>query len=83
MAELINEPLKQNSMYPQSTSLNRKEDIILKMSRTEFKNVISIIEENTTFIGGADDLFCKTAIKRVKSINRMLLRNNLKNQINW
>ena len=66
-----------------SAPLNRQEDIILKMSKSEFNALISMVESDAIAIGGADEEFTIPTIKRVKSINKMLLRNGIKREIKY
>lgn len=59
--------------------------IILEMTEKEFDALISMAEENATMIGcsgdGTDDEFQKINTKRVKTINKMLLKNNINYKI--
>ena len=51
--------------------------IILNMTKTEFNALFQMVEDNATFLGGADDDFVDPTLRRCRLVNRMLKRNKI------
>lgn len=51
--------------------------LVIEFTPRQFEAMVSMIEDNATFLGGAEEDFCKRTRKNLKLVQKALNTNNI------